>query len=344
MNFYCVTIKPGSDFGTPIKGDTLFGHFCWQLAYDSTLVEGGIDNAIEKYSQQPFAIFSTAYPVIEIQGKIFYALKRPDIPLSRLFSGNDLSREEQIYKRKENKKKRWMLVDETLEVRLPHSQFLSDKELANAFKMSKKSGYPTQIQREKEGFTTDWVRPHNSINRLTWTTSAGKFAPYNQECQSFSLGARLAVFVLTDEHLTGINRICDGLSRIGAFGFGRDASTGLGRFTVENTMELHVNGWEEAHAAYTLGPCIPEDKDLEGAYFQPFVRFGKHGDAAARSQNPFKNPVIMADEGAVFPLKPTGKPGRSYLGRPAHGVSKAQPKAVSQGYTPLLPLHMENTK
>ena len=64
MKLYALTIRPLSGFGTPLKGDTIFGHFCWQFAYDSTLLNGGFQSWVDKYQQQPFAVFSSAYPTL----------------------------------------------------------------------------------------------------------------------------------------------------------------------------------------------------------------------------------------------------------------------------------------
>ena len=49
MKLYDVTIHPLSAFGTPLKGDTLFGQFCWQVAYDPGLVDGGLEKNLDRY-------------------------------------------------------------------------------------------------------------------------------------------------------------------------------------------------------------------------------------------------------------------------------------------------------
>ncbi|MCK5098439.1 MAG: hypothetical protein KAR45_10075, partial [Desulfobacteraceae bacterium] len=109
LEFFEITIKPLSGFGTPLKGDTLFGHFCWQTSYDPSLVEGGLDRQIELYKEQPFIIFSSAFPKVINNSKEYYALKRPEMPLSMLFKQGK-SRFETRKQAKDNKKKKWMLV------------------------------------------------------------------------------------------------------------------------------------------------------------------------------------------------------------------------------------------
>ena len=38
QNLYEVILRPQSLFGTPLAGDTLFGHLCWQFAMDAGLL------------------------------------------------------------------------------------------------------------------------------------------------------------------------------------------------------------------------------------------------------------------------------------------------------------------
>jgi len=56
VKLYEVIIKPESGFGTPLKGDTIFGHICWQTAYDKNLLEGGLDRWIDCYAERPFFV------------------------------------------------------------------------------------------------------------------------------------------------------------------------------------------------------------------------------------------------------------------------------------------------
>ena len=62
MKIYEITIKPLSGFGTTLKGDTLFGHICWQAAYDDGLFGRSIESLLSNYSENPFVVMSSAYP------------------------------------------------------------------------------------------------------------------------------------------------------------------------------------------------------------------------------------------------------------------------------------------
>ncbi|MBW1927266.1 MAG: hypothetical protein JRI35_08770, partial [Deltaproteobacteria bacterium] len=111
MRTYAITIKPESSFGTPLKGDTIFGQFCWQAAEDPEILNGGLDRWIKVYHERPFAVFSSAWPRFEYENKWFYAVRRPELPPFMLGDPEGItSCEERLARRKENKAKRWLLV------------------------------------------------------------------------------------------------------------------------------------------------------------------------------------------------------------------------------------------
>lgn len=339
MKHYEVTIQPLSAFGTPLKGDTLFGHFCWQAAYTASLVAGGLETALSKYPERPFAVFSSAWPRFEGTPRP-YVFKRPDVPLSWLFSFETQDRESRYQNIKTHKAQKWMQVNNSLQLDFEKVSFATDVEVA---KQALEIATPQtrRILPDGDGicFVQHFLQPHNSINRLTDTTGIGAFAPYAMASHSFCPETELVIFVLVDETQTSIERICDGLSAVGRFGFGRDASIGLGRFEIVDTSEPDWPSGSGYNAAYTLAPCVP--KSGHQAYFTPFVRYGKHGDQMAVSQNPFKNPVIMADEGAVLMSPDQALFEKPYVGRAVAGISKIQPGAVTQGYAPYLPMRLE---
>ncbi|MCI4462918.1 MAG: hypothetical protein JHC30_01955 [Caldisericum sp.] len=54
MKTYQIIIKPLTGFGTPLKGDTLFGHICWQIYYDKDLVGKDLETLLSDYLKNPF--------------------------------------------------------------------------------------------------------------------------------------------------------------------------------------------------------------------------------------------------------------------------------------------------
>jgi CRISPR-associated protein Csm4 len=326
---YRITIEPRSPFGTPLKGDTIFGQFCWQVAYAPELLSTTLDEAIRRYPEKPFAVFSSAFPSLP-DGLV--ALKRPDAPLDLLFDFTGKSREEIIGSRKTYKKQKWMICGNPASLAdFRACRYLDEKGLALFAGL------------ETDTFSSQEESSHNSINRLTGTTGEG-FAPFTQENTFYSTGSRLAIFVGVDEKSLSPECLKTGLERIGMSGFGRDASTGLGKFSVTECREVDLAsyGSNEPNALYTLAPSVPEKTGYRDALFTPFTRFGRHGDRLAISGKPFKNPVVMADEGALyFPEDMDQALERSYLGTALTGLSKIQQTAVAQGYSLHIPVRLE---
>lgn len=341
MKTFEITIKPLSGFGTLLKGDTLFGHICWQAVYDESLFGKSIDKLLADYEENPFIVVSSAYPKLGNH----YALKRPDLPLDSLFDFEGMGKSDIIKKRKEYKSRKWMLVEQGHRINSIKSNDLykSDKELFNLLKES----YPDDSQREfrKKGvksYTVDFSQPHNTINRLTGTTGEGGFAPFAVAQKIYLPQSELAVFVGIADGIDN-EQVKKTFQQIGDYGFGKDASTGLGKFKVGNIAEIDLTalGSDKPNACYTLSPSVPNNRMFSKMFFSPFTRFGRHGDVLAKSKNPFKNPVIMADEGGVFVPKERDLLRRSYIGRAIKNVSLAETNAVAQGYSLYIPINVE---
>jgi len=341
-----ITIKPVSGFGTPLKGDTIFGHICWQAAYDSNLFGGRtIDQLLSDYKANPFLVISSAFVKVGKNGKIIRVLKRPDMPLSSLFDFQGKSKKEIIKERKVLKSKRWMKIPDRGRIEsLKKIDYISDSELAEELILSSTE----EGQREARGksarsIIAEFPQPHNTINRLTNTTGEGQFAPFASDQNVFLGQVELILYAGLRGDIS-IEQTRTALQRIGETGFGKDASTGLGKFTVisAEAIDLFAMGAETPNACYTLSPSVPEKTTYLQTYFTPFTRFGRHGDVLAKSSNPFKNPVIMADEGAVFLPEDMGSVlKRPYIGTAVTALSKAEPKAVTQGYSLYIPVRVE---
>jgi CRISPR-associated protein Csm4 len=339
LELHEITIRPLGGIGTPFRGDTIFGHFCWQLAYDSTLVQGGLETNLKTYGESPFVVFSSGLPRFEWQpGSPVYAMKRPDLPLSWLFPVPDEDREKGIRERKKNKARKWMLVDSDLKLDASGAVYLNDSDLLERIDNQSPDSI---VDQERPRITSRQAQVHNTINRITGTTGTDEFAPYSQEVTHYHPLVTLAVFALLDSERTDISAVTTGLERIGKQGFGKDASIGLGRFSLVDSRSLEFPDAVDCSALYCMAPSVPVPGSFTEAYFLPFVRFGKHGDRLACSGNPFKNPVIMADEGAVFVPEDSMALARPYWGRAVEDVSLARPETVVQGYSICLPIKVD---
>ena len=97
VQLYRLRLQPLSDFGTPLVGDTLFGHLCWALRW--RLGETGLTALLEGYAEgRPFAVLSDALPVGQVP--------RPSLPAARLRMDLDPGQ------RKADKRRAWLPSDQ----------------------------------------------------------------------------------------------------------------------------------------------------------------------------------------------------------------------------------------
>lgn len=344
MKTYEMTIRAQSGFGTALKGDTVFGHICWQAAYDSTLLGNPIASLLADYETDPFLVVSSAHMRLIHDGRTNYVLKRPDAPLEMFGSFRRKNRRCFLRERKELKSRKWVLMDPLK--RMANLKSLDLKNDAELFEIAAKNlrGPIMDCAQTKamKTLTTKFPQPRSSINRFTNTTGEDGFAPYIVEQQVYFPGTELSIFMGVGKQIS-VERVATALRRIGETGFGKDASTGLGRFEVLTFCEVDFSSWgsSEPDACYTLGPCVPEHGAFTETYFTPFTRFGRHGDVLAKSSNPFKNPVIMADEGALFMPRQRTFFQKPWVGSAVTTVSKAMRNAVTQGYSLYIPVRTE---
>lgn len=306
MKAYRLTLRPLTAFGTPLAGDTLFGHLCWAVlerfgrARLGSLLDGYTDG-------RPFAALSDAFPRD--------CLPRPTVPDAAIGSKLDPKQ------RKQMRKRIWLPAAES---GLPLSDWLTKAQEANV--------------------TETAVLTQNTIHRLTGTTGELQFAPRQVERIAFVADARLDVYAVLDEHRLTVEELRQLMEDIGTMGYGRDASTGLGKFAIEDIVE---NRWCRETSAHwlTLAPCAPDPSalDAERCYYQPVTRFGRHGNQGVRLGKPFKRPLLLLKTGAML----TSRVPVSWLvhGRGLGGrhepLSDVIPETVHQGYAPVVPLNAE---
>ncbi len=347
MKTFELTIRPGGGFGTPLKGDTLFGHVCWQAAQDPGLLGKPLSELLGDYHEQPFLIVSSAIPVLPgpRNGRSL-VLRRPfglkDKEEGKAITDSTAFRT-MIKNRKTLKKQVWMLVDEEHPVRArPPEELLSEAMVVERVLATLRPDDPFRHTARRRGtgsLTLESGHPRNAINRWTGTTGAEPFTPFLQAETRYLPGLRLSVVVGVREDLRE-SSVRAAFERIGAVGFGRDASTGLGRFTVEDCRPIDLGrlGDPGGEGRLTLGPCLPLPQEAKRVSFTPFVRFGRHGGQRALSAQPFKNPVLLAEEGAIF-VAAGGKADRPWLGQAFTGLSRFT-DTVGQGYSLFIPVQI----
>jgi CRISPR-associated protein Csm4 len=326
MRNYRATLTPLSAFGTPPKGDTLFGQLCWALR--NRLGEDALTQLLGGYTAgRPFAVVSDAFP----SGH----LPRPTLPKHRFtpLAGDD---------RKAAKMRIWLPVEH---LGTPVADWLQHCRPASELSGNVAEAHP---------------HPHNAIDRRTGTTGEG-FAPYTMERQWFGAGAALDLYIVLDEDRLSAADLEQALRDIGELGFGRDAGIGLGRFRLDALAAAEWPTQLGANAWLTLAPCAPQGLPWvsEHCFYTVFTRFGRHGDMGVHQGNPFKAPVLLANTGAVLTPRPKAGEWQGmrafFTGQGLGGVtengqgslSKAIPATVHQGYAPVLGIKLpegENDK
>jgi CRISPR-associated protein Csm4 len=327
MQSFCATLTPLSAFATPLKGDTLFGQLCWAIR--NRYGERRLTQLLDGYTHgKPFAVISDAFP----EGY----LPVPKLPscFYRLPENPD---------RKAIKKLAWL---PEAQMQQPVNEWLchavNNKAIASAM-LAKTGALKQSTAHNAHNLSEVHPRPHNTINRQTNTTGEGGFAPYSVEQEWFIPGLLWSLTVLLDESRISADECKQCLEDIGLFGYGKDASIGLGKFQIDGFQEQPLPKQDNANACLTLAPCAPQGLGFasEHSYYQLFTRFGRHGDIAVHQEGkPFKNPVLLAQTAAVFATK---QPTSGHIGQGIGGnsqLSKTLPDTIHQGYAPVLPIHI----
>lgn len=315
MKLFRIEINITGPIGTVMKGDTLFGQFVWQLARDESLA-GPIQSLLANYSSEPFAIFSSAF----VSNKNEIALPIPALPSFLLFETKDANQ------RKQTKKKHWLVYNFANTLQVNQKQCFTDKELIEKW-LGKDSKYNSLF--------TEVERVHNTINRLSGTTGEGRFAPFRRSSHWLVPNLSMTIIAGIQESKLSEQALVTALERIGQFGFGRNASVGMGQFSIEKCEPLEIVQPSKVNAGYALSPFMPVDETP--TYSKPFTRFGRHGDELATSAAPFKEPVLLMDEGAVVSYQENVP---QFIGRGMNELSHYK-ETVMQGYSLLLPFFLE---
>ncbi|MBV5310883.1 CRISPR-associated protein Csm7 [Chromatium okenii] len=321
MDTLALRLRPLTAFGSPLLGDTLFGQVCWAVRHRFGLER--LNVLLEGYTAgHPFVVVADAFP----EGY----LPRPALPLSayRAVAGAD---------RKQTKRRHWIPLA-ALAAPLPDwlQQSQSDADLIGL------AGDATKPRHASPALTVLHPQPHNSISRLTGTTGRGDFAPYTLMQRWHTPEVALCCRVVFDSERIAVSEIRQLFEDIGLSGFGRDASIGLGKFSVEPLEQIWPTQ-PQANACLTLAPCAPQGLGFDSArsYYEVFTRFGRHGDLAVQLGNPFKTPLLLARAGAI--LTPSEMPRAPFIGQGLGGdgrLSKVIPDTVHQGYAPCIPIHL----
>lgn len=310
MKLFRLRIKPRSAFGSTLLGETLFGQLCWTIRelYGEEFLTGLLDGYLEN---RPFAVVSDGFP-------------SDMMPLPH-FLGTD-----------------WAPSDRDLK-KLKKLSWIPKKDMGKSLREWRNFAAKASEEQGEKKQENKGLQSHNRINRLTSTTGEGDFAPFILPVTYFNTskdnGVKFDIYVLFDPRDNREEIIKKAFETMGACGFGRDATTGLGRFDVigfEEESDLVTQG--ETFMALS-GVSLSGLKLKEPSYYKVRTHFGRHGGLLAQSENPFKSPVVTTTAGDVF--TPETPPQEAFIGSGIGNLSRSKPSTVHQGYAIIVGLKLQ---
>lgn len=306
MNSYRLKLHPKTAFGTPLLGETLFGSLCWGVVH--AFGEDRLNTLLEGYTEgHPFCVISDAFP-------------SGFIPLPTL--PQCYWKTSETDDRKYLKKKAWFSVDNL------------DKPVVDWRNLAKTDD---ELLENSGALKVEAQTSHNTINRATQTTGEGMFAPYEQRQIWLNPLIDLDVYVVLDEERFSLEELVSVLQSIGLTGFGKDASIGLGKYEIEgNPEKVHLGKASSCTALTLASSSLGQIKGLVAGetFYRVKTHFGRHGAEFAIGGLPFKKPILLAQAGALLTLKE--ECASKFLGEGLTGISSQCPKAVHQGYSPVI--------
>lgn len=311
MKSYRVIIRPETAFATPIVGDTFFGQMCWAIV--ELLGESRLENCLQGYlNNDPFMVVSNAF--------VKDHLMLPTMP--SFYWQNESSVDRKILKGK-----RWIKESILAEYQSYDWQknAVSDNEVSDILMLN-----ATQM--------------HNTLNRETSSTGSGQFAPFESGLTWLNHDQEWQIFILVRADALSEDELTQIIEHIGFMGYGRDASTGLGKFKMVSLQESALPQAKGSHNAYmTLANCCPQGQGFiaEQSFYLASTRFGRHGNIMATSGAPFKKPILMAEAGAI--LSPQNYEPLSFIGQ---GITKisVDDRTVHQGYAPVIGVEIDGQR
>ncbi len=269
MRYYRVQLALETPLGTPFHSGTLFGHLCW--AWREKEGEQSLAAWLDGLREAPFLI-SDGFPSGWLPRPLLEPGPRQPVP------GNPAQRQEFIRGMKARKQARWMRVGDFLRLRAS----LSARALAD-------------VPADAPGLP-EFSTPHNRIDRRTGQTL--------EEGGLFYLEER---WPIPEKHVFDVyvGTVLDGgrleplFRHVGETGYGRDATWGRGRFrilAIEEEPELFsfdgTRRMSLSHGSLT--------RDMLEPRYRVEPHLGRLGNLLARSEKPFKYPLLLLQPGATF--------------------------------------------
>ncbi len=288
MTLYRITVSLVSPLGTPLVGPTLFGLICHLIS------EKDGDAALADWLGDPERIWriSDGFPA--------GCLPRPLVKPRPLQS-------KQLDAIKERKKHVWILRDTWMK----HRPSWSDSEIPD------------------EAFRSDPAcgrrQAHNVVDRHGHgTLDSGGLFFVEDDWRFAGAGKQVDIYVQSDDHP---NRIRELIGAVGERGYGRDASTGRGRFEVaEPYADAELAALPGAGRRMSLSRGVLTYATMHEALWRIEPHLGRVGpELTLEGVSPFKRPVLLTRPGCTYRPASSGAAGRWVSGihaeRPEIGLN-----------------------
>jgi CRISPR-associated protein Csm4 len=305
MTLYRVRFELCSAIVTPLKGDTIWGHIVWGIANN----EGDMAVAAfleQEKSDSPALVVSSAFPA----GMVCRPLPAPEEPDSNM----DINKYSEIKKKKKIKY-------------VSASKYFIEKE-----NLKDKTDTPKEV---KENPFQVVLVMRNTIDRASNTVTEDGLYTTEEKWPGILRGNTYEkinwdLYILSSFDIDRVKQLVEW-----AFenGYGADASTGKGKIKLIGDP-VPVETKKPGNTFMALGPFAYPMKNIKNIRADIFVRSGKISGAFAASLSPYKKPVILFDEGAVFecnePIKHAG-----ILLEKMHGEDG---RICQSGFAPVIPV------
>lgn len=261
-----ITISFTSPIAASLQSDTIFGQFCWM--YRDMFGEDKLKQALSNFKEKPFIAFSNGF----LENHIAMPILKPQKSFGNL---EEYEKQKKLKKRSEIKLGDWINSEISLDALKQYIE--EDQEF-----------YKSQI----------FIR--NSINRRRNTTEEGL---YQTEEIFYKKDTKIDIYAKYNSDIISLDEIKSVFDYIGKFGFGKDKSTGKGRFKIISLKEdIELLKPKDTNAFISLS-CGIVDEDCQVLYAKYFTKFGKHGGYGLA--NPFKKPAVLFKAGSTFKVSKT---------------------------------------